>query len=233
MSDELGTRPRHPVATSLTDLVAWLGGQDAEVSTRGDLGSREITGLSLSSQRIRPGDLYAALPGARAHGIGFAADAIAAGAVAVLTDPDGADAADPLGVPLLVVERPRALLGRLSARIHDLLHANAFPAVVDATRERNGADAYEDLNRMGARDLFARAKVGVQNMRLQNLNREPIEEHLATSQQLAEVVLRPLRVMLLNETLRLEHDHRDERALELPILLQPLTCFLHRLSAVR
>jgi UDP-N-acetylmuramoyl-L-alanyl-D-glutamate--2,6-diaminopimelate ligase len=118
MSDELGTRPRHPVATSLTDLVAWLGGQDAEVSTRGDLGSREITGLSLSSQRIRPGDLYAALPGARAHGIGFAAEAVAAGAVAVLTDPDGLEAAGSLDVPLIVVARPRALLGRLAARVH-------------------------------------------------------------------------------------------------------------------
>jgi len=118
MSDELGTRPRHPVATSLTDLVAWLVGQDAEVSTRGDLGSREITGLSLSSQRIRPGDLYAALPGARAHGIGFAAEAVAAGAVAVLTDPDGLEAAGSLDVPLIVVARPRALLGRLAARVH-------------------------------------------------------------------------------------------------------------------
>ena len=88
------------------------------MTTRGDLGSDDITGLSLSSQRIRPGDLYAALPGARAHGIEFAPAAIAAGAVAVLTDADGADAAGPLGVPLLVVERPRALLGRLSARVH-------------------------------------------------------------------------------------------------------------------
>jgi UDP-N-acetylmuramoyl-L-alanyl-D-glutamate--2,6-diaminopimelate ligase len=87
------------------------------VSTRGDLGSGEVTGLSLSSQRIRPGDLYAALPGARAHGIDFAPDAVAAGAVAVLTDPAGA-AGTALDVPLLVVPRPRALLGRLAAHVH-------------------------------------------------------------------------------------------------------------------
>ncbi len=49
-----------------------------------------VTGLSLSSQRVVPGDLYAALPGARAHGAAYADDAVAAGAVAVLTDPDGA-----------------------------------------------------------------------------------------------------------------------------------------------
>jgi hypothetical protein len=63
------------VSTSLPDLVAWLERQGAEVSTRGDLGSAEITGLSLSSQRIRQGDMYAALPGARAHGFDFAAEA--------------------------------------------------------------------------------------------------------------------------------------------------------------
>ena len=48
----------------------------------------------------------------------FAAAAVAAGAVAVLTDPEGADAAADLGVPLLVVDRPRALLGRLAARVY-------------------------------------------------------------------------------------------------------------------
>ena len=51
---------------------------------------RTVTGLSLSSQRVRPGDIYAALPGSRAHGATYAADAVAAGAVAVLTDEEGA-----------------------------------------------------------------------------------------------------------------------------------------------
>ena len=105
------------MSTSLPDLVAWLRGQGTEVSIRGDLATGEITGLSLSSQRIRPGDLYAALPGARVHGIAFAPDAVAAGAVAVLTDHDGAAGAG-LDVPLLVVPRPRDLLGRLAAHVH-------------------------------------------------------------------------------------------------------------------
>ncbi|HYH34084.1 MAG TPA: UDP-N-acetylmuramoyl-L-alanyl-D-glutamate--2,6-diaminopimelate ligase [Nocardioides sp.] len=75
-----------------------------------------VTGLSLSSRRILPGDLYAALPGSRAHGIRFAGDALAAGAVAVLTDEEGARSAP--DVPLLVVERPRAVLGGLAARVY-------------------------------------------------------------------------------------------------------------------
>ncbi|HEU4811653.1 MAG TPA: UDP-N-acetylmuramoyl-L-alanyl-D-glutamate--2,6-diaminopimelate ligase [Nocardioides sp.] len=77
--------------------------------------------MSLSSQRILRGDVYAALPGTRAHGIDFAPDAVRAGAVAILTDPSGADrAADLMGddVPLLVVDAPRAVLGRLAARVY-------------------------------------------------------------------------------------------------------------------
>ena len=50
-----------------------------------------ITGMTLRAGDARPGDLFAALPGARAHGADFVATALAAGAVAVLTDPAGAD----------------------------------------------------------------------------------------------------------------------------------------------
>ncbi|HET7351531.1 MAG TPA: UDP-N-acetylmuramoyl-L-alanyl-D-glutamate--2,6-diaminopimelate ligase [Marmoricola sp.] len=78
----------------------------------------EVTGLSLSSQRVRPGDLYAALPGSRAHGATYAADAVAAGAVAILTDPAGADLAAEAGVPLLVVDEPRSGLGTLAAHLY-------------------------------------------------------------------------------------------------------------------
>ena len=50
-----------------------------------------VTGVTLRAQDVRPGDLFAALPGTRVHGAAFAAQAVAAGAVAVLTDPAGAD----------------------------------------------------------------------------------------------------------------------------------------------
>ncbi|MEP6814186.1 MAG: UDP-N-acetylmuramoyl-L-alanyl-D-glutamate--2,6-diaminopimelate ligase [Marmoricola sp.] len=80
-------------------------------------GGIEVTGLSLSSQRIVPGDLYAALPGARAHGASYAAQAVAGGAAAVLTDPAGAGLVTG-DVPVLVVDQPRAVLGDLAARIY-------------------------------------------------------------------------------------------------------------------
>ncbi len=126
VSDDLlaATRPRRPRRTSLSDLTTWLGEVDGTLSTRPDDGDPTgtwVTGLSLSSQRILPGDVYAALPGARVHGIDFAPAALAAGAVAILTDPAGAQragAAGAEGVPLLVVDRPRRVLGLLSARVH-------------------------------------------------------------------------------------------------------------------
>ena len=50
-----------------------------------------VTGVCLDSRRVRPGDLYVGLPGARTHGARFAADAARAGAIALLTDAAGAD----------------------------------------------------------------------------------------------------------------------------------------------
>jgi len=110
-------RPRHPAPVDLADLVRWSAAHDPTATTRGRVEGVSVTGVSLSSQRVRPGDLYAALPGARAHGIDFAADAVAAGAVAVLTDPAGAGRA-PAGLPVLVVAHPRGLLGALAAYVY-------------------------------------------------------------------------------------------------------------------
>jgi UDP-N-acetylmuramoyl-L-alanyl-D-glutamate--2,6-diaminopimelate ligase len=117
------TRPRHPARTPLAEVAAWLRAADPGLVALADLdsGGPTVTGLSLSSGRILPGDLYAALPGDRTHGVEFAAAAVAAGAVAVLTDPTGADTlahAPSLGVPVLVVAHPRSLLGRLAAHLH-------------------------------------------------------------------------------------------------------------------
>ena len=104
--------------------------------------------MSLSSQRIRPGDLYAALPGARAHGIDFADAAVAAGAVAVLTDPAGRRPARP-GVPLLVVDQPRARCSaRLAARVYG---EPAAVAAADRRHRHPGQDHHHPARRGRAR----------------------------------------------------------------------------------
>jgi UDP-N-acetylmuramoyl-L-alanyl-D-glutamate--2,6-diaminopimelate ligase len=75
-----------------------------------------VTGCTHDSRAVLPGDLYAALPGAHAHGADFAEQALAAGAVAVLTDPDGA--ARVAGVPVLVAAAPRSVLGHVASWVH-------------------------------------------------------------------------------------------------------------------
>jgi UDP-N-acetylmuramoyl-L-alanyl-D-glutamate--2,6-diaminopimelate ligase len=111
----VGPRPARPPRHRLGDLAAFLG-----TSAPADGAGTEVSGLSLSSQRVCPGDLYAALPGARVHGATYAAGARDAGAVAVLTDPAGAEllSAEGTGLPVLVVEEPRRALGRLAAHVY-------------------------------------------------------------------------------------------------------------------
>jgi UDP-N-acetylmuramoyl-L-alanyl-D-glutamate--2,6-diaminopimelate ligase len=77
-----------------------------------------LSGVTLDSRAVRPGDLYAALPGTRTHGAAYSDQAVAAGAVAILTDPDGRDRAARTGVPVFVVSSPRERLGDISCWIY-------------------------------------------------------------------------------------------------------------------
>ena len=79
-----------------------------------------LTGLTMSSRTVQPGDLYVAPAGATTHGARFAADAVRSGAVAVLTDPDGAQLCQETGVdvPVVVVPKPRSVVGDLAALLY-------------------------------------------------------------------------------------------------------------------
>ena len=79
-----------------------------------------VSGATLRAQHVVPGDLFAALPGARAHGADFVEGALAAGAAAVLTDEAGAarPALRDARVPVLVHPDPRGVLGLLAARVY-------------------------------------------------------------------------------------------------------------------
>lgn len=110
-------RPSHPSGELLGPLAQRIGVPMHRLA--GSSAHTRVTGVTLRSQDVRPGDLFAALPGAAAHGAGFAADAVRSGALAVLTDPAGADQlSDDLGVPVLVHPDPRAVLGVLAAEVY-------------------------------------------------------------------------------------------------------------------
>ena len=110
---EVPTRPRTVAPVRLSDLAALLG---LPVPQRAS--EVELTGVTLSSSTVHAGDLYAALPGARTHGIRYVEAARESGAVAVLTDAAGASQAQASGLPVLVAKAPRALVGRAAAFVY-------------------------------------------------------------------------------------------------------------------
>ncbi|MCX2179337.1 UDP-N-acetylmuramoyl-L-alanyl-D-glutamate--2,6-diaminopimelate ligase [Streptomyces sp. SKN60] len=106
-------RPERLRPTPLGELADRLG---TELSAAGR--GVEVSGITHDSRAVRPGDVYAALPGARAHGADFVAQAAGLGAAAVLTDPAGADRAAATGLPVLAVDNPRGRMGELAAEIY-------------------------------------------------------------------------------------------------------------------
>lgn len=74
-----------------------------------------LSGVAVDSRRVRPGDLFVALPGAKVDGHDFAARAAAAGARALLGSrrPPGL----PADYPVLEVEDPRDALLRLAGAL--------------------------------------------------------------------------------------------------------------------
>jgi UDP-N-acetylmuramoyl-L-alanyl-D-glutamate--2,6-diaminopimelate ligase len=122
-------RPSHPVGHALGALAEQVHAVTAPGFPLPDI---RVTGVTLRGQDALPGDLFAALPGASAHGARFAADAVAGGAIAVLTDAAGAAmlGADP-AVPLLVHPDPRAVLGDVASTVYG--HPSQHLRVVGVT----------------------------------------------------------------------------------------------------
>lgn len=86
----------------------------------GDTTGVQLTGITLATADLRPGEVFVAIAGSNRHGAEFATAAVDAGAVAIITDAAGAALAAEQGVsiPVLVVAHPRALLGALSAWVY-------------------------------------------------------------------------------------------------------------------
>jgi UDP-N-acetylmuramoyl-L-alanyl-D-glutamate--2,6-diaminopimelate ligase len=90
---------------------------NAEISIgKDDLAEIVITGATHSDSDVMPGDLFVAIPGAKRHGAEFSENAKNRGAVAVLTDPAGAKLVKDL--PVLIVDNPRLVAGRVCALLY-------------------------------------------------------------------------------------------------------------------
>jgi UDP-N-acetylmuramoyl-L-alanyl-D-glutamate--2,6-diaminopimelate ligase len=102
----------------------------------------EIAGLTADSRAVGPGMLFAALPGARADGRAFIAEAVERGAAAILA-PEGTEW--PPGVPvrpLITAADPRRALALMAAAFH-----GAQPRTVVAVTGTNGKTSTVDFLR--------------------------------------------------------------------------------------
>jgi len=86
---------------------------DEVVAVKGDL-DRPISGLTMDSRRVVPGNLFFALPGLRTDGAGFIDEAINRGAVAVVTQKPVTH--PPGRVTIVQVADARATLARVAQR---------------------------------------------------------------------------------------------------------------------
>ena len=106
-------RPEHVSPRSLDILVSELG-----LRSIGNLRGVEVSGLTVMTREVTTGDMFVAVRGANRHGAEFASEARTNGAVAILTDDDGAAIAAECGLPIVIVESPRASLGEIARWVY-------------------------------------------------------------------------------------------------------------------
>ena len=114
--------------SELTAGIAAVAGED-----------RQIAGLASDSRAVRPGFLFAALPGTKADGRSFIDAAVAAGATAVLA-PEGTPV--PAGAALVTAFDVRAALALIAARLH-----GPAPRVIAAVTGTNGKTSVAHFTR--------------------------------------------------------------------------------------
>lgn len=114
----------------------------------------EIAGIASDSRRVEPGFLFAALPGTKADGTAFVADAIRRGAAAVLARAGAIS--QKLDVPVIEVEDPRRALALIAAEFY-----GAQPQTMVAVTGTSGKTSVASFTRqIWAHAGFAAASIG-------------------------------------------------------------------------
>ncbi len=121
-------RPEHPPTRSLDDLVTRFG-----ADVHGETAGVMLSGATLATADLRPGEVFVAVRGSVRHGAEFAAQAAEQGAVAIVTDAEGAQLAAAAGLPIVTVDDPRAILGDLSAWVFATRPEDGIPLLLGTT----------------------------------------------------------------------------------------------------
>ena len=178
------------MAESVTVAATKLIGADAAVPAgAADL---RIAGLTADSRDVKPGFLFAALPGASVDGAKFIPNAIAAGAVAVL-----ASAGVSASVPVVHSGSPRRLFAQMAARFHGR-QPDLIVAVTGTSGKTSVASFVREMwTAMGMR-AASLGTIGVVspsgNFELDHTTPDPVRLHAAVA--------------------RLKDDHVDHLAIE-------------------
>ena len=151
-----------------------------------------VSGLTSDSRAVKPGWLFAALPGTAVDGAKFSPQAMAAGAVAVLAGP-GVSA---VGVPVIAVDNPRRAFARMAARFQ-----GRQPDLVVAVTGTNGKTSVASFVReiwtgMGFR-AASLGTVGVVSpsgtVELQHTTPDPVQLHTIAA-ELADARVKHLAI---------------------------------------
>ncbi|MRX51382.1 UDP-N-acetylmuramoyl-L-alanyl-D-glutamate--2,6-diaminopimelate ligase [Paracoccus sp. S-4012] len=142
-----------------------------------------ITGLATDSREVKPGDLFAALPGSAVHGADFIQYAIRMGAGAVLTDRAGAARAAPALAgwdgAVVVAEDARAALAGAAALWFDAQPAHMV-AVTGTSGKTSVANFTRQIWQALGRKAISLGTMGVQGdyeARLAHTTPDPITLH--------------------------------------------------------
>jgi UDP-N-acetylmuramoyl-L-alanyl-D-glutamate--2,6-diaminopimelate ligase len=170
-------------------LATLLG---ADATPPADAAGLAIAGLTADSRQVKPGFLFAAMPGVKADGLQFAEKAVAAGAIAVL-----AERPAQVGAPVIVVNNVRQVFARVAARFY-----GAQPNIIAAVTGTNGKTSVASFVRQIWEAMGIRAAslgtVGITGPRgstyLEHTTPDPVTLHEALA--------------------RLAEDHVDHLALE-------------------
>ncbi len=119
-----------PTGMKLSELI------DGQTGTAGEA---RVTGCAIDHRKVAPGTIFGAFRGAVRNGEDFIADAVKAGAIAVVARPE---ASVPAGALHIADAEPRRAFARLAARFFA-----PFPETVVAVTGTNGKTSTVELTR--------------------------------------------------------------------------------------
>ncbi len=141
-----------------------------------------VEGLTADSRAVKPGYVFAALPGVKANGAQFLVEAKAKGAVAAIVS---GDVAQDFGLPLLKTDNPRRLLALAASRFYD-----AQPNTIVAVTGTNGKTSVTVFVRQIWTEMGFRAAslgtIGIvgpsRTVALQHTTPDPVQMHASLAE---------------------------------------------------